>query len=164
MELRLLVNGEQAAVQVRPNETLSQLLREQLGLTGSKICCEEGECGACTVLLNRRSVNSCITLAAQAADGEIVTIEGLAREGKLDPIQEAFIEEGAVQCGFCIPGMIMSAKALLLENGNPEESEIREALSGNLCRCAGYYLIIQAVQSAARMSENRQNTEERMSI
>jgi carbon-monoxide dehydrogenase small subunit len=129
---------------------LAKVLREQLGLIGTKISCEQGECGACTVIVDGKAVNSCIVLAPEVDGCEVLTIEGLAQHGELDPIQTAFIEEGAVQCGYCTAGMIMSAKALLMENPDPTDPEIREALAGNLCRCTGYQRIVQAVSSAAK--------------
>jgi carbon-monoxide dehydrogenase small subunit len=130
--------------------TLAKVLRERLGLIGTKISCEQGECGACTVIVDGKAVNSCIVLAPEVDGCEVLTIEGLAQHGELDPIQTAFIEAGAVQCGYCTAGMIMSAKALLMENPDPTDPEIREALAGNLCRCTGYQRIVQAVSSAAR--------------
>ena len=129
---------------------LVDLLREELGLTGTKVSCGEGDCGACTVLVNGKPVTSCITLAVSVAACEISTIEGLVEDGKLHPLQEAFVEQGAAQCGFCTPGMILSAKALLDKNPRPREDEIKQALAGNLCRCTGYASIIRAVHSAAQ--------------
>lgn len=147
--IQLSVNGESVEVAVEPNRTLLQLLREDLGLTGPKHGCGLGDCGACTVIMDGKPVNSCLVLAVQAAGREILTIEGLAVNGKLHPIQEAFVEKGAIQCGFCSPGMILSAKALLDENPRPTDVEIRTAISGNLCRCTGYQKIVEAVQAAA---------------
>jgi carbon-monoxide dehydrogenase small subunit len=128
---------------------LVDLLREALGLTGTKVSCGEGECGACTVLVNGKAINSCITLAVSVGGCEITTIEGLAKDGNLHPLQEAFIEHGAAQCGFCTPGMILSAKALLDKSPHPNEDEIKQALAGNLCRCTGYASILRAVHSVA---------------
>lgn len=128
---------------------MADVLRNELGLTGTKIGCNTGSCGSCTVMMDGQAVLSCILPVEAAAGKEIVTIEGLASDGQLDPVQEAFVEEGAIQCGFCTPGMVMSAKALLLENPQPAEEEIRTAIAGNLCRCTGYAKIIKAVQSAA---------------
>jgi len=146
----LKVNGKDYPVEVKANELLLNVLRDRLMLTGTKYGCGIGECGACTVLLNGRAILSCQTLAISAAGQEITTIEGLSLEGKLHPLQEAFLEEGAVQCGFCTPGMILSAKALLDRRNDPSLEEIREALRGNFCRCTGYVSIFRAVQSAAR--------------
>lgn len=149
------VNGKNVTVFVSDTTTLLGILRENLCLTGTKKGCERGECGACTVIMNGRAVNSCLVLAPQVDGQEVETIEGVARpDGKLDPLQKAFLKEGAVQCGYCIPGMIMSAKALLTENPYPTRAEIREALSGNLCRCTGYTKIIDAVQRAAGGKKN----------
>ncbi len=131
--------------------TLLDFLRGELGLKGTKKGCDSGQCGACTVLMNGKTVDACLVLAIQADGREILTIEGLSSGGRLHPLQEAFVEEGAVQCGFCTPGMILSAKALLDEKKDPSEEEIREALSGNLCRCTGYVKIIKAVQKAAAL-------------
>lgn len=146
------VNGSTQRLKVMPYQTLAAVIREQLGLLGTKVSCGEGECGACTVILDGKAVNSCMVLAVEADGCSILTIEGLAKNGELHPIQTAFIEEGAVQCGFCTPGMVMSTKALLDENPEPEEEQIREALAGNLCRCTGYHRIINAVHAAARKS------------
>ncbi len=132
--------------------TLLDFLRGELSLKGTKKGCDSGQCGACTVLMNGKTIDACLILAIQADGKKILTIEGLSLGGRLHPLQEAFVEEGAVQCGFCVPGMILSAKALLEEKKDPSEEEIREALSGNLCRCTGYVKIIKAVQKAAAMA------------
>jgi aerobic carbon-monoxide dehydrogenase small subunit len=144
------LNGRRISVRVEPHTMLIDLLRDGLGLKGTKAGCREGECGVCTVLVNGAPVNSCLMPAMKAQGCAVTTIEGLAAGDQLHPLQEAFIEEGAVQCGFCTPGMILTAKALLDRNPNPGDSEIREALSGVLCRCTGYQKIIQAVRRAAR--------------
>lgn len=144
----LTVNGAKERLDVPSNMTLLQMLREKLALTGTKNGCEAGECGACTVLLDGEPVNSCMVLAVEADGREVITVEGLAPEGGLSPLQEAFVEHNAVQCGFCTPGMLMSATALLQRNPEPTEKEIREALVGNLCRCTGYVRIVDAVQAA----------------
>ncbi|MEW6350321.1 MAG: (2Fe-2S)-binding protein [Thermodesulfobacteriota bacterium] len=149
VSVNLTVNGEPVEVAVESNRTLVQLLREDLGLTGTKHGCGLGDCGACTVLLDGKPVNSCLVLAVQARGREVFTIEGLAENGNLHPIQQAFVDRGAIQCGFCTPGMILSAKALLDENPKPTEREIRTAISGNLCRCTGYQKIVEAVQEAS---------------
>jgi len=146
----LKVNGRVHSLQVKPNEILLNVLRDRLHLTGTKYGCGIGECGACTVLLEGRAVLSCQTLAISVAVKKITTIEGLALHGKLHPLQEAFLEEGAVQCGYCAPGMILSAKALLDRILDPSNEEIKEALRGNFCRCTGYVNIFKAVRSAAR--------------
>ena len=148
--LGLTVNGETHDVLVEPHRTLLDVLRTDLGLTGTKENCLEAECGVCTVLLDGVAVNSCILLAAQCPGRAITTIEGLAAPGTTHPMQQAFIDHGAVQCGYCIPGMILSATAYLDENPSPTEAEVREALAGNLCRCTGYQKIADAVLSAAR--------------
>jgi aerobic carbon-monoxide dehydrogenase small subunit len=145
------VNGEAYEVFIDSRTTLLQLLREHLGLTGTKEGCSEGECGACSVILNGRLVDSCLIFAAEANGGQVQTIEGLAVNGELHPVQKAFIDCGGVQCGFCTPGMIMASKALLESVPNPTEGQIRQALGGNLCRCTGYAKIIDAVQAAASM-------------
>ncbi len=147
--IELTVNGQTHSVLAEPWWTLKDVLREQLGLTGTKTGCEEGDCGACTVILEGRAVNSCLVLAMEARGKAVTTIEGLAGPDGLHPLQEAFIEHGAFQCGYCTPGVLMSAGALLDENPNPSIGEIREALAGNLCRCTGYVKIEQAVLAAA---------------
>jgi aerobic carbon-monoxide dehydrogenase small subunit len=149
--IQLTVNGTPVEAAVEPNRTLLQFLREDLELTGAKHGCGLGDCGACTVILDGSPVNSCLVLAVHANGREVQTIEGLAENGKLHPIQRAFVDKGAIQCGFCTPGMILSAKALLDENPQPTENEIRTAISGNLCRCTGYQKIVEAVQAAAEM-------------
>jgi aerobic carbon-monoxide dehydrogenase small subunit len=147
--ISLAVNQEVRSLEVDPHQTLLEILRDQLGLTGTKECCGEGECGACTVLLNGRAINSCLVLAVEADGDSIVTIEGLSTPERLDPLQTAFLRTGAVQCGFCIPGMIMAARYLLMTNPHPTRTQIQEGLAGNLCRCAGYSRIIEAVAAAA---------------
>jgi aerobic carbon-monoxide dehydrogenase small subunit len=146
--ITLNVNDRDYHITVGPNEILLNVLRDRLHLTGTKYGCGIGECGACTVLMDGRSVLSCQILAVSAAGKKIVTIEGLEKNGEADPIQEAFVEEGAVQCGFCTPGMVVTAKELLQENANPSSEEIKEAIRGNLCRCTGYTSIVRAVKSA----------------
>ena len=148
--LRLTVNGMLREVMVEPYHTLLDVLREELGLTGAKKGCDSGHCGACTVLLHGKPVNSCLVLALDARHKEILTIEGLAHEGKLHPLQEAFLQQGAFQCGYCTPGILLTAKALLDENPHPTEMEVREALVGNLCRCTGYVRAIRAILSCAQ--------------
>ena len=152
-EIKLKVNGAPYEVFVEPWKTLLDVLREEIGLTGVKSGCEEGECGACTVLVDGKAVNSCLMLAPQAQGKEIITIEGLEGEEGLHPLQQAFVEHFAVQCGFCTPGMILSAKALLDKNPHPTEEEVRVALSGNLCRCTGYVKIVEAVLAASKKGE-----------
>ena len=148
-EVQLEINGNSYSISVLPQRTLLEVLREDLGLIGTKEGCSEGECGVCTVLLDGSPVRSCLLLAVDVRGRKITTIEGLSKNGRLHPIQNAFIEHGAIQCGFCTPGMILSAKALLDENPSPTEEDIRVALSGNLCRCTGYVKIFKAVQAAA---------------
>ncbi len=143
------INGRTYEVIITPNITLSELLREQLDLTGTKHACEVGQCGSCTVLVDGKPALSCSTLAIAARDKEIVTIEGLSKGTQLHPLQQAFINHGAIQCGFCTPGMILMAKALLDENPNPTRQQVKEGLGGNLCRCTGYVKIIDAVMAAA---------------
>ena len=147
--ISITVNGQRHQLEVEAHETLLDMLRNRLDLTGAKKCCVEGECGACTVIMDGRGVNSCIILAAEADGSEVLTIEGLAEDGRPSALQQAFLDKGAVQCGFCTPGMIMAAHCLLMNNPNPTEEEIKEGLSGNLCRCAGYTRIVEAVQAAA---------------
>jgi carbon-monoxide dehydrogenase small subunit len=148
--LRLILNGDQVETGIGDSETLLEVLRDRLGLTGTKRGCDQGACGACTVLLDGRPVLSCLTLAASVEGREVTTVEGLAApDGTLHPVQRAFHETGAVQCGFCTPGMLLAAKALLDVNPHPSELEIRRALSGNICRCTGYVKIVEAVVRAA---------------
>ncbi len=149
MILRFRLNGRPVEVDVPPGRRLLDLLREDLGLIGTKEGCGEGECGACTVLVDGKPRLSCLTLAIQVEGKEVLTVEGLAQSGKLHPLQEAFIETAGVQCGFCTPGFLMAAYALLLENPSPTKEEVREWLSGNLCRCTGYEQIVEAVLRAA---------------
>ncbi|RLI10257.1 (2Fe-2S)-binding protein [Candidatus Bathyarchaeota archaeon] len=149
MRIEITINGRKRQFDVEPNKLLLNLLRDELYLTGTKYGCGIGECGACTVLLDGAPVLACLTLAVDADGRRVDTIEGLAEGEKLDPVQEAFLEEGAVQCGFCTPGFIMTTKALLAENPDPSEEEIREYLKGNLCRCTGYVNIVKAVKRAA---------------
>jgi len=147
--IRLTVNGEGCELSVEPKKTLLDLLREDLELTGTKRGCDNGECGACTVLLNGQPVNACLVLAVEAEGKDVLTIEGLADGTHLHPLQEAFIHHGAVQCGYCSPGMILTAKALLDENPRPTELEVRKAIAGNLCRCGTYNKVVEAVLSVA---------------
>jgi carbon-monoxide dehydrogenase small subunit len=149
-EIQVTVNGNRHDLRVRNNETLLEMLRERLELTGTKEGCGTGDCGACTVIMGGLAVNSCLVLAVEANGKEVLTIEGLSTAERAHPIQEAFVEAGAIQCGFCTPGMIMSAKALLDDHAEPDSNQIRKALSGNLCRCTGYVKIVEAVESAAR--------------
>lgn len=152
----LRVNGQTRELLVEPNQTLLEVLRQDLGLTGTKHGCGEGECGACTVLLDGQPVTSCLVLAVQADGHEVTTIEGLAQDGELSPVQDAFIEHGAIQCGFCSPGMILTATALLKENPQPTRQEIRTAISGNLCRCTGYQKIVEAIEAASQAMNQRE--------
>jgi carbon-monoxide dehydrogenase small subunit len=150
MRIELTVNGDRREADVWPGESLLFALRERLGLPGSKNACEQGECGSCSVLLDGQLVCSCLVLAAQADGHDIVTVEGLAgEEGELHPVQDAFVQAGAVQCGFCTPGLVVAAADLLRRSPRPSDDEIREALSGNLCRCTGYQKILEAVRLAA---------------
>ena len=149
MQIQLKINREVKRVNIDPGDTLLTVLRRHLNLTGTKENCNQGECGACTILLNGDAVNACLILAASVDNAEITTIEGLSQDGKLDPIQKAFIAKDASQCGFCTPGMIMSARGLLNENHNPDGETIQTAIEGNLCRCTGYKQIIEAIQLAA---------------
>jgi len=154
-QLRFILNNKPVTVEVEPHTLLLDLLREKLGLTGTKRGCGEGECGACTVIVNNEAVNACLFPAWKVENASVLTVEGLGSEEALHPLQEAFLETGAVQCGFCTPGMLMSAYALLQKRADPDDEEIKRALSGNLCRCTGYVKILQAVRKAAnKMKHN----------
>jgi len=156
LKLSFVLNGTQMNIEADPNIRLIDLLRDEFGLTGTKEGCGQGECGACTIIINNAAVHSCLVLASQIDGCEILTIEGLGNEEGLDPVQTAFISEGAIQCGYCTPGMIMSVKALLMNNPCPSDSEIKEAISGNICRCTGYHKIIEATKVATDLiSEGR---------
>ncbi|MGO8718440.1 MAG: (2Fe-2S)-binding protein [Acidobacteriaceae bacterium] len=150
-DIALLVNGEEVRLQVKANLTLLELLRDKLGLMGAKVGCEKGDCGACTVLVEGEPVDSCLLLAVEADGRVITTIEGLEKDGRLDAVQETFIQYGAVQCGYCSPGMILSGCALLGRNPSPTEEEVKEAISGNLCRCTGYAKIVDAIMAASKL-------------
>ena len=150
--INLTINNEAYELAVEPNQTLVEVLRYDLGLTGTKQGCGVGDCGSCTVIMDGKPVNSCLVLAVQANGRNILTIEGLDTDQGLHPLQQAFVDKGAVQCGFCTPGMILSAKCLLDQNPKPDESEIRMAISGNLCRCTGYQKIVEAIQHASKVS------------
>lgn len=156
VKIKINLNGRPWEGEVPAGATLLEVLRDQMGLMGTKHGCGIGECGACTVLLNGRAVNSCLVLAPQADRAEVLTVEGLSQDGRLDILQQAFIDAHAVQCGYCTPGMLMSAKALLMENPHPSRYDIRRAISGNLCRCTGYAAIIDAIELAARRMEGEQ--------
>lgn len=151
MRVQFVLNGKQVAIDTAPDRRLIDILREDFQLTGTKEGCGEGECGACTVLLDDLPVHACLTVAAQLPGRRVLSVEGLAQNGEIDILQRCFIEETAIQCGYCTTGMIMSAKGLLLENPYPSEEEIRTALSGNICRCSGYTQIIRAIKRAAEM-------------
>lgn len=153
-QIAVMINGEYEQVDVPSNMTLLQMLREKLALTGTKNGCMAGECGSCTVLLNGEPVNSCLVLAVECSGASIITVEGLAHDGVLDPIQQTIMDHGGVQCGFCTPGILISARALLDRNPRPSDDDIREALVGNLCRCTGYLRIIDAVKDAAARQPN----------
>ncbi|OIP75009.1 (2Fe-2S)-binding protein [Candidatus Atribacteria bacterium CG2_30_33_13] len=155
INITIKVNGKEVTLKVGPKERLIDTLREQLNLTGTKEGCSIGECGACTVILNGEAVSSCLILTGQIGGSEVLTIEGLEVAGKLDPLQKAFLDYQAIQCGFCTPGMLMSAKALLLKNPHPGREEIKTALEGNLCRCTGYEQIIEAIESVANSQVNK---------
>jgi carbon-monoxide dehydrogenase small subunit len=157
--LRMTLNRKEVSVEVESGDLLADVLRDKLALIGTKIACGEGECGACTVLVDGTSITSCIYPALKAQGKEVTTIEGLGQHGELHPIQQAFVDKTAPQCGYCIPGMVMSAKALLDENPHPEREEIEEGISGNLCRCTGYYQIIEAIELAARRLAEEGGTE-----
>jgi len=149
LHLEFNLNGREVSTKIRPNLLLVDLLRDVLNLKGTKVGCREGECGVCTVLVNGEPVNSCILPAMKVSGQSVTTIEGLSKEDELDPIQEAFVDAGAIQCGFCTPAMVLTAKALLEKNPHPDESQIRQGLSGVLCRCTGYSKIVKAVQKAS---------------
>ena len=149
-EITLMINGDSYRIRVDPCQTLLEVLRDELLLTGTKEGCGKGDCGACTVILDGKAVNSCLVLAVACDGKSITTIEGLAKNGTLHPVQKAFIEEGAIQCGYCTPGMILSSLALLQKNNRPTEEEIRMGLKGNICRCTGYTKIVKAVAAASR--------------
>jgi aerobic carbon-monoxide dehydrogenase small subunit len=161
--IHLNVNDENHEVIVRPRESLLDVLRNKLNLTGTKQGCNEGDCGACTVIMSGRTVNACLVFAVEAEGQKIMTIEGLAQGPDLHPLQEAFIRHGGFQCGFCTPGMLMSAKALIDENPNPTDEEIRKGISGNLCRCTGYTKIVDSIRSAAQVMRNGAG-DERMQV
>jgi aerobic-type carbon monoxide dehydrogenase small subunit (CoxS/CutS family) len=154
--IKFTINGKDCEVEIKPWRTLLEVIREDLKLTGTKEGCGEGECGSCTVIMNGKTVNSCLVPAMEADSQEILTIEGLAHGDRLHPIQEAFVEHSGTQCGFCAPGMIMSAKALLDENPDPSQKEIREGISGNLCRCTGYTKIFESISAAAQTMRSSQ--------
>ncbi|MEQ9716499.1 MAG: (2Fe-2S)-binding protein [Candidatus Asgardarchaeum sp.] len=161
INIKFTVNGKKYNIDINPEERLLDVLRNKLNLTGVKEGCGEGKCGACTVIMDGLAVNSCLVLAYQVRDKEIITVEGLSRNGELDKLQQSFIENGAIQCGYCTPGMLLSAKALLLKNPNPTEEEIRTAIAGNLCRCTGYINIIKAIKNAATIyQKERRNARE----
>ncbi len=160
-EIVLNVNRVNYKMEIEPQRTLAEVLRETLGLTGTKKSCSEGECGACTVLMDGKPVASCLVLALDARGKEILTIEGLSEGERLHPVQEAFLKHGAIQCGFCTPGMVMSAKALLDENPNPTPAEVRRAISGNLCRCTGYQQIVDSILAASDAMAPCQGPEEK---
>lgn len=150
-EITLKVNGELFPVQIEPHRTLLEVIREDLGLTGTKEMCNKGDCGGCTVIMDGEPVLSCIMLAIEAEGKDILTIEGMSDGHKLHPIQQAFVDHGAIQCGYCTPGFIMSAKALLDKNLHPTEDEIKEGISNNICRCTGYVHILDAIDAAAKV-------------
>ncbi|HZJ76942.1 MAG TPA: (2Fe-2S)-binding protein [Oscillospiraceae bacterium] len=146
-KIQFCINGEKREIYVEENQILLDIIRNDLGLTATKNGCGNGECGACTIIMDGKAVKSCLILAIEADGRTIQTVEGLSKDGKLNPLQEAFLEAGAIQCGFCTPGMLMSATALLNENKEPSAEEIKEVLAGNICRCTGYIKIIEAIQS-----------------
>jgi carbon-monoxide dehydrogenase small subunit len=154
-KIKFILNGKQYELKVKPWQTLLELIREGLNLTGTKEGCGQGECGSCTVIMGGKTVNSCLVPAIEADGQEIITIEGLADNDKLHPIQEAFVTHSGMQCGFCTPGMIMSAKALLDNNPDPTQAEIRESISGNFCRCTGYTKIIESISAAADLMKEK---------
>lgn len=154
-EIKFVLNGKKYSLKVKPWQILLELIREDLNLTGTKEGCGQGECGSCTVIMNGKTVNSCLVPAIEADGQEILTIEGLSDNDRLHPIQEAFVSQSGMQCGFCTPGMIMSAKALLDSNPDPTEAEIRESISGNFCRCTGYTKIIESISAAADLMKGK---------
>lgn len=153
--INLNINGKDHELAVSPNQTLADVIRDEIGLTGTKKGCEVGECGACTVIMDGKPVTSCLVLAVQANGRTILTIEGMETDKGLHPLQQAFMDKGAIQCGYCTSGMILSAKALLDRNAHPDESEIRMAISGNLCRCTGYQKIVEAIKSVSEYKNER---------
>ncbi|MBW2003146.1 MAG: (2Fe-2S)-binding protein [Deltaproteobacteria bacterium] len=153
--INLNINGKDHELAVSPNQTLADVIRDEIGLTGTKKGCELGECGACTVIMDGKPVTSCLVLAVQANGRTILTIEGMETDKGLHPLQQAFVDKGAIQCGYCTSGMILSAKALLDRNAHPDESEIRMAISGNLCRCTGYQKIVEAIKSVSEYKNER---------
>lgn len=155
MDVQLTINGREQQFQLQGHETLLEVLRDKLSLTGTKTACQESECGTCTVMIDGQAVLSCISLAANLNGAKVTTIEGLVKNDKLHPVQQAFLEEGSVQCGFCIPGMIMSSVALLEQNPEPTQTEIEYALDGNICRCAGYHKIFSAVKKAGQLMKEQ---------
>jgi len=154
--IQIGVNGKVVALEVEPDELLVDVLREKLGLKGTKVGCREGECGACSVIFNGKVVPSCLIPAMKADGGEVITVEGLEEDGELHPLQKAFVEKGAIQCGFCTPGMLLSAKNLLDQNPKPSLEEIKTAISGVLCRCTGYQKIIHAIQTASEIIKSQE--------
>jgi carbon-monoxide dehydrogenase small subunit len=162
IQLRLRVNGEEHDMAVEPREMLVEVIRNRLGLKGTKLSCNMEVCGACTVLLDGKAVSACTTLALEAMDREVLTIEGLSSNGVLHPIQQAFLEKGGMQCGFCTPGMILTAKALLEENPDPTAEEIKEYMEGNLCRCTGYNMIVESIMAAAKKMRDHDTSAERL--
>ena len=148
--IRLRINGEEHELEISANETLLEVLRERLGLTGAKEGCQDGSCGSCTILLDGKPARACLILAVEAEGKDILTIEGLSRDNELHPIQQAFINHGGIQCGFCTTGMILTAKALIDSNPEPTEAEVKEAISGNLCRCTGYTKIVESIIAATK--------------
>lgn len=158
VKIRFVLNGRDVDIEIEPNKRLLDMLRDDFKLKGVKEGCGEGECGACTVIVDGKAVTSCTVLAPQVDGSSVITVEGLEKNGELDRLQKAFIDNGAVQCGFCTPGMLLSAKALLDENPNPTEEEIKTAISGNLCRCTGYKKVVEAVKDAADKRQNERGS------
>ena len=154
-QIKFTLNGESITVKVSPNRLLLDLLREDLGKMGTKFACGYGECGACTVILDGKAVNSCLMLAVEVDGCEVVTVEGLSKNGELSDLQQSFVEHGAVQCGFCTPGMLMSAEALLMDIPNPTKEDIKLAIAGNLCRCTGYVKIVEAIGSCTKLEASK---------